>query len=210
MPTWNELYAQGVAPIEPLPWVERCMPALRDAHVERALDLGCGTGRHLTLLGRQGFSLCGMDIAPNGIEVSRRRIEDEGRSAMLVLAGMQDLPFAGGSFDAVLSIHVLYHATRAGMLRSMDEIARVLRPGGLFVGTLLSTRTWKYGEGEMLEPETFVQPRGPEAGVPHHYCDESESRSLLSGFELLDLHLDEFADEAGERQSHWEFLAQRA
>jgi tellurite methyltransferase len=209
MPTWDELYAQGVAPVEPLPWVERCVPALRDAGAARVLDLGCGTGRHLTYLGRNGFSLWGVDISPNGLLVSRRRLEDAGWPVRLALAGMQTVPFAGATFDAVLSIHVLYHATRAGMLGSMAEITRVLRRDGLFVGTLLSTRTWKYGEGEALEPKTFVQVRGPEAGVPHHYCDEDEARSLLNGFKVLDLHLDEFEDESGELQSHWEFLAQR-
>jgi SAM-dependent methyltransferase len=210
MPTWDELYAQGVAPVEPLPWVEQCLPALQSARVSNVLDLGCGTGRHLTFLGRQGFSIWGMDIAPNGIEISRRRLESEGQPVRLLLAAMHTVPFATGPFDAVLSIHVLYHASRAGMQSSMAEIGRVLRPGGLFIGTLLSTRTWKYGEGEMLEPQTYVQPRGPEAGVPHHYCDEAEARSLLSGFSLLELHLDEFSDEAGELQSHWEFLAERA
>jgi tellurite methyltransferase len=209
MPTWDELYAQGVAPVEPLRWVEQCVPALRDAKAARVLDLGCGTGRHVTYLERNGFSIWGVDIAPNGLLVSRARLEADGRPVRLALAGMQAVPFATATFDVVVSIHVLYHATRTGMLGSIAEIARVLRPGGLFIGTLLSTRTWKYGEGEALEPETFVQARGPEAGVPHHYCNETEARTLLSEFRLLDLHLDEFEDESGELQSHWEFLVQR-
>jgi SAM-dependent methyltransferase len=210
MPTWDELYAEGVAPVEPLPWVEKVTPKLRQAGVRDVLDLGCGTGRHLTYLGHEGFILWGTDIAPNGLAVSRARLEGGWLPARLALSTMDLLPFASSAFDAVLSTHVLYHATRAGMLDALSEIVRVLRPDGLFAGTFLSTRTWKYGEGDSLEPHTFVQRRGPEAGVPHHYCDELEARALLNGFAVLDLHLDEFEDDAGERQSHWEFLAQRA
>ena len=51
-----------------------------------------------------------------------------------------------------------------------------------------------------------MQPRGPEAGVPHHYCDEAELRALLADFTLLALRLDE-ADRDGERHSHWEVIA---
>jgi len=123
---------------------------------------------------------------------------------------MRAVPFAAGSFDAVISIHVLYHATRSGVQAAVHEARRVLRGGGLFVCTFLSTRAWKFGEGQQLEEDTFVQARGPEAGVPHHYCDESTAAALLDGFNVLDLHLDEFLDEGEERQSHWEVLARRA
>jgi SAM-dependent methyltransferase len=122
---------------------------------------------------------------------------------------MTALPFADRAFDAVISIQVLYHATRAGMERAFAEIARVLPPGGPFIVSLLSTRTWKFGEGEQLEPLTYVQPRGLEAGVPHHYCDEAEARALLSGFDIERLELDEHPDEDGNIDSHWEIRARR-
>jgi tellurite methyltransferase len=209
MPTWDELYAQGLRPAEPLPWLVTAAERMRSSGVRRVLDLGCGTGRHLVHLGRLGFQLWGTDIAPHGVAHSRAWLEQEGLAARLALADMRAVPFESASFDAVVSTHVLYHATRAGVQIAIDEIRRVLRPGGLFVGTFLSTRTWKYGEGQLLEEDTYVQARGPEAGVPHHYCDAATAMALLTRFWLLDVHLDEFLDEAGDRQSHWEVLAQR-
>jgi SAM-dependent methyltransferase len=122
---------------------------------------------------------------------------------------MRALPFRGDRFGAVIAYHVLYHGTRADMRRALAEIDRVLRDEGLFVGTLLSTRTWKHGEGRRLEDMTYVQERGPEAGVAHHYCDEAEARALLSGFEVDSLALDEFSDDDGHRHSHWQFIAIR-
>lgn len=207
MPTWDELYADGFTISEPLPWVVEAIPTLRDAGVRDVWDLGCGLGRHLVRLGRAGFTLWGSDASPQGLRHSRAWLIREGLPARLARADMRLAPFAAAAFDAVVSTHVLYHATRAGMTQALGEVTRVLRPGGLFVGTLLSTRAWKHGEGEELEPNTFVQARGPEAGVPHHCSDEAEVRALLANFTILRLQLDEELDVAGDRHSHWEILA---
>jgi hypothetical protein len=95
------------------------------------------------------------------------------------------------------------------VLRAFAEVSRVLCDEGVFVGTLLSPRTWKYGEGGYLERSTYVQERGPESGIVHHYCDEADARALLSGFDVDSLALDEFSDDEGRRHSHWQFVASR-
>ena len=210
MPTWDELYAAGYVFGEPLAWIRESLQPLLAAGTGSVLDVGCGTGRHLVWLEQHGFAAWGTEISPHGLRQSREALQLLEAPVRLALADMRSLPFGAATFDAIVSTQVLYHATRAGMQTALAEIERVLRPGGLFVGSFLSTRTWKYGEGERLERDTFVQPRGPEAGVPHHYCDEDEVRSLLSNFKLLALHLDEYRDEAGQLQSHWEVRAQRS
>ncbi|MGI8552507.1 MAG: class I SAM-dependent methyltransferase [Dehalococcoidia bacterium] len=210
MPTWNELYASGFTVTEPYPWVVQSRAALVAAGAHRVLDLGCGRGRHLVWLAREGLEAWGTDSSPIGVQGSRLWLEHESLPACVALADMRSLPFATAAFDAVISIHVLYHASRRGMQTALAAVARVLRPGGIFVATFLTTRAWKYGEGECLEPHTFVQMRGPEAGIPRHYCDEAEVRTLLTDFRVDRIHLDEFRDEAGDLQSHWEVLAARA
>jgi len=208
MPTWDELYAdETVAPADPHPWVVRSLDMLQSAGVRRVLDLGCGGGRHLVLLGREALDVWGTDASPRGLRQSQQRLENAETPARLALADMRAVPFADDAFDAVIAIHVLYHGGRADVHRGLGEVRRVLRPGGLFVGTFLSNRSWKYGEGERLEQETYVQARGPEAGVPHHYCDETGVRALLAGLTIERLNLDEYQDEAGDRHSHWEVFA---
>jgi SAM-dependent methyltransferase len=212
MPSWDELYAdRAVLPIpdEPEPFVVHALEALLAPRSTPVLDLGCGGGRHLVWLEREGFAAHGADSAPNGLAHARAWLQREERPARLALADMGALPFADGSFGAVIAHHVLYHGTRRAMRRALAEVARVLRREGLFVGTLLSTRTWKHGEGEARERATFVQERGPEAGVLHHYSDEADARALLAGFDLDSLALDEFSDDDGHRHSHWQFVAAR-
>lgn len=212
MPTWDELYADPAilpVPDEPEPFVTRSLEALAAPGSTPVLDVGCGGGRHLLWLERHGFAAYGTDRAPNGLARTRELLRSGERAVRVALADMRALPFADATFGAVIAHHVLYHGTAADVRRAIGEAGRVLRDEGLFVGTLLSTRTWKHGEGERLEPATFVQRRGPEAGVVHHYCDEAAARDLLAGFDVDGLALDEFSDDDGHRHSHWRFVATR-
>jgi SAM-dependent methyltransferase len=212
MPSWDDLYADPTAlaiPEDPEPLVVRALEALPAPGSTTVLDIGCGGGRHLVWLERQGFRGHGMDSAPHALAHALARLRRDGRPVRVALADMRALPFASDRFGAVIAHKVLYHGTRADMERAVDEVGRVLRDEGLFVGTLLSTRTWKHGEGRCLERGTYVQERGLEAGVVHHYCDEAEARALLAGFDVDSLALDEFSDEDGNMHSHWQFLAIR-
>ena len=212
MPTWDELYADPTllpVPDEPEPFVTRALDALPAPRSTPVLDIGCGAGRHLLWLERQGFNAFGTDRAPNGLGLTRELMRRDGHTVRVTLADMGALPFASASFGAVIAHHVLYHGVVADVRRAIGEAGRVLRDEGLFVGTLLSTRAWKYGEGRRLEPATYLQERGPEAGVAHHYCDEAGARALLAGFDVDGLALDEFSDDDGNRHSHWRFVATR-
>jgi SAM-dependent methyltransferase len=210
MPTWDELYADPAllpVPDEPESFVTRALEGLAAPRATPVLDVGCGAGRHLLWLERHGFAAYGTDLAPNGLARTRDLLRHEGGSVRVALADMRELPFADGSFGAVIAHHVLYHGVTADVRRAIAEAGRVLRDEGVLVGTLLSTRAWKHGEGERLEPSTFRQERGPEAGVVHHYCDEVGARELLADFDVDGLALDEFSDDEGHRHSHWRFVA---
>jgi len=90
----------------------------------RILDIGCGTGENMAALGFQ----TGIDFAPQAIAYCRTR-----GLTRTVVASATALPFADASFDAAVSCDVLCQRSIAHKPELLDETARVVAPGGLFV-----------------------------------------------------------------------------
>ena len=96
----------------------------------RSLDLGCGYGRALGLLFDQGYcNLIGFDPAPAMIAAARDRFP---AISFEELESPPKLPLADASVDAALLFSVLTCVpTDEGQRAIVDEVRRVLRPGGL-------------------------------------------------------------------------------
>lgn len=93
---------------------------------EQILDVGCGNGVHLHELAERAHRgrVYGMDLSPGMLTSARLH-----SAAALIAGDAQHLPYADGSFDRLLAMHMLYHVPdRNGALA---EIRRVLRPDGV-------------------------------------------------------------------------------
>lgn len=177
----------------------------------RALDLGCGVGRHALLFARLGFDVSAVDLAEAGLAEVRKSAEAEGLTIDARTAPMTALPFADGEFDYVLSFNVLYHGAPDVVRTAIAEIRRVLRPGGIFQGTMLSKRNAGFGLGTEVAPDTFVREAGDDMDDsdkvhPHFYCDAAGLVALYDGFELLSLR---DAVHKKPRSWHWHLVAER-
>ena len=105
---------------------------------DRVLDLGCGIGNILIALAeRTDFSLppVGVDVSPDLIRIGEREIARAGLQDRIKLqvAPATHLPFEDGSFDVVVTSHVLKHLDDETLLTSFREVVRVLRSGGRFL-----------------------------------------------------------------------------
>jgi SAM-dependent methyltransferase len=90
----------------------------------RLLDVGCGTGRVSARAASLGALVSGVDVAPSMVAAAAARVPD----GSFVVGSAEALPFADGSFDAVVANFVLLHVGRQDA--ALREMARVLRPGG--------------------------------------------------------------------------------
>jgi SAM-dependent methyltransferase len=91
----------------------------------RVLDLGCGRGGVVELI-RDDVGLAA------GLDPDSPSLESHRASGMPILRGVgEHLPFAGGSFDLVVSVWVLEHLKEPSTV--FREVRRVLRPGGHFI-----------------------------------------------------------------------------
>ncbi|MDQ3693358.1 MAG: class I SAM-dependent methyltransferase [Chloroflexota bacterium] len=97
----------------------------------RVLELGCGPG-DLWLVNRErvppNWSITLTDASPGMVRGAARRLGDDQPRYQFGVADAETLPFADGSFDAVLAHFMLYHVPDRP--RAFAEIRRVLRPDG--------------------------------------------------------------------------------
>jgi ubiquinone/menaquinone biosynthesis C-methylase UbiE len=101
----------------------------------RMLDLGCGTGT-LVLLARRRHPdamVIGVDGDPTILGIARRKARRAGIAVQLDEGMAYALPYADGSFDAVVSTLTFHHLTPSQQERALVEVRRVLRPGGRLV-----------------------------------------------------------------------------
>jgi tellurite methyltransferase len=205
---WDERWAmpEGRADwLVPDPAVAALVPVLKARGAQDMLDLGCGVGRHAFLFAEHGFAVEAIDGAPAGLDFARREAAARGLRLGLRQADADALPFADDGFDYVLSWNVIFHGTMGDVGRRLAEIWRVLKPGGLYQGTMLSKRDAQFGRGRLVAPDTFIRSSDPKAH-PHYYCDLVGLAALFAGFELLSLTHEE---QRRPGSWHWHILVER-
>ena len=176
----------------------------------RVLDLGAGVGRHALALARQGFAVAALDAAPEGIAEINRIAAAEGLTVDARIGMMTDLPFADGAFDHVLSWNVIYHGDEEVLRTAIAEIARVLKPGGTFLGTMLSARRIPVelakAPGREISSNTWVF-EGPGDKVhPHYFCTGRDLLELFAAFEVFRL---EDREHETPGSWHWHLVLER-
>jgi 2-polyprenyl-3-methyl-5-hydroxy-6-metoxy-1,4-benzoquinol methylase len=172
-----------------------------------ALDIGCGIGRHALALASIGFQVTGIDGSGSGLVHAARDAERHGLSIDFRNGSMLALPLADASCDYVLAWNVIYHGDRDVVDKCVAEIARVLKPGGTYHGTMLSKRNRNFGAGREVAPDTFVIDAVSDKAHPHFYCDARTLANIFTGFEPLSL-IDREHSQPG--SWHWHLVATRS
>jgi ubiquinone/menaquinone biosynthesis C-methylase UbiE len=112
------------------PWPE-VETFLDDRRGRRALDVGCGNGRHAELLADHADAVVGLDVSRGLLGEARVRAIEHGFETALVQGDAASLPFDGDRFDLGVYVATLHHLRpRTRRVASLDELARVLAPGG--------------------------------------------------------------------------------
>ncbi len=191
---------------EPEPAVLALADELRRRGRLRVLDLGCGVGRHAVALGEAGLSVAALDASRAGLEVLAAALETASLDVRPVEGQMTALPFADDCFDAVVSWNVIYHGSESVVRMAIAQIRRVLRPRGLYLGTMLSKRNVHFGQGQEVAADTWQKPGEGDKDHPHYYCDALRLVQLFEGFELRSLR---DAPQGKPGSYHWHLLAER-
>jgi SAM-dependent methyltransferase len=150
----------------------------------RVLDVGAGSGRAAVgvLLARPKATVTGLDIYSGywGIDdntperfMANARIAGAADRAEARTGDMRDIPFEDAAFDAVISAYAIDHLGQEGRVKSVGEVARVLKPRGEFLLLIVNVDWWS----GMFSPHAIAH---------HPRQDPAEWRALLErgGFEV--------------------------
>ncbi|MGE0362594.1 MAG: class I SAM-dependent methyltransferase [Vicinamibacterales bacterium] len=129
---------------------------------QRVLDAGCGGGRNLVYLLREGFEVYGTDADPTAVAAIRTLAGELAPGTppdRFRVEPIEQPSFAAASMDVVLANAVLHFARDHAHFDAMvDGLWRVLKPGGLLFARLASTigmadRMHPLGDGRFLLPD---------------------------------------------------------
>lgn len=151
----------------------------------QVLEFGCGTGTTAVHHAPHVAHITATDIAENMLEIGKQRAEEAGVENITFKCGaLRDLGSEAESYDAVLGLNILHLVD--DRKAELEEVARVLKPGGIFVSsTVCCSRS-------ILRFITLLIPIGKLFGLlPDFYViDEDE-------------YIQEIKDAGFEIASHW-------
>jgi SAM-dependent methyltransferase len=97
------------------------------------LEVGCGVGNNIIPIAKLGFKAYGIDISDYAILETKRRSLQENVSLELKSGSIEQLPYESNFFSFVIDRSVLTCTSPEVITKSLDEIFRVLKPGGFFM-----------------------------------------------------------------------------
>lgn len=196
---------------------------LGDVTGRDVLEIGCGSAPCARWLAEQGARPVGLDISMAMLARGVAAMDATGptpesvdvRRVPLVQAGAENLPFADGSFDVVCSAFgaVPFVADSAQVMR---EVARVLRPGGLWVFSVNHPMRWIFPDDPSEKglvamfpyfdrtPYVELDDDGSATYVEHHRTIGDRVRELVAaGLEVYDIIEPEWPEHLDREWGQW-------
>jgi ubiquinone/menaquinone biosynthesis C-methylase UbiE len=150
--------------------------------VERALDVGCGNGRHSELLTDVADEVLAVDASRRLLDTARERVGDEAAGSLLQ-GDASRLPVQADAIDLALYVATIHHLpSRAARLASLDELGRMLRPDGRALAGTWSTAHDRFDADADAEAgfDTIIEwtlPGGETVDRFHHIYAPAEFRA---------------------------------
>ena len=156
----------------------------------RLLDIGCGTGSFLREVKRNfpRLAVTGLDLSEPYLALASRRLSDWSRVA-LIPGAAESMPFADGKFDIVSCIYLFHELPPVVRRAVVDEIRRVLKPGG----TLIMADSLQTGDEPAYDAVLDYFPIAFHEPYYASYLSEDLDRLFSPGFTLEERSLAYFS-----------------
>ena len=149
--------------------------------------LDCGAGGNcppLALFSEFGYKTYGIELNDSQIEEAKKFSKEHNIELNISKGDMRKLPFEDESISCIYSYNTIFHMKKVDITKAVNEIKRVLKPGGICFINFLSINDSDYGQGEKIGEGEFVQTERCEK-VIHTYYDFEEAEKHFKGMDIL-------------------------
>ena len=122
------------------------------------LELGVGDGKNLRARESSDAHFIGLDFSPAALRICRSDPQLAG--VHLLLGDACQIPIRSSSVDLVYAHHILGHLSSSLQSLLMEEVLRVLKPGGMLALTVFASGDMREGKGEEVEASTYLRGDG--------------------------------------------------
>jgi ubiquinone/menaquinone biosynthesis C-methylase UbiE len=187
---WDQLYSrEDYSPIAPytdaIAFLARSFS--KQGNGKRLLEVGCGVGQNIAYAHWvMGFDIFGIDYSENAISLAKLSLSHKNIQADLRVGDASRLPYESEYFDVCIERAVIQCNTLSKGAQIINEIYRVLRPGGYLCCSINAEMHSLYGNGSSLGNGDFYDPMHD--GIRHFYA-RRDIHDLFQAFNLLRLNL---------------------
>jgi len=138
---------------------------------KRVLEIGSGGGVDSSEFLRNGAEVVSADFSELSVKSANELFKEAGLNGNVLLSDAKLLPFNDSEFDVVYSYGVIHHIP--GVEKVLEEIKRVLRPGGMFMGMV-------YNKNSLLYSYSIIYLHGIKEGLLAQGMSEDELAAKFS------------------------------
>ncbi len=186
---WDNIYQKGLMNHGAKEDISHILELFKENNIKRILDLGCGSGRYIELLSKEGFIFYGIDLSGEAIKIANDMLKTGNLNAELVTGSMHKrLPYNDNFFDGIISIRAFYHGNLNEIRYGITELERILKSGGLIYLTLRrKVSKVRRLPHKYIAPRTYVPSEGNEKGIIHYFFNKKLIRKEFHNFKLIEL-----------------------
>lgn len=178
---------------------------------KKILDCGAGGDQPpLSLFYEYGYQTYGIELNKEQLEKAKKYADNKGQKLNIETGDMLNLKFNDQSFPFVYSYNSVFHMKKKEVCRAMNEMIRVLAPGGLLFVNFLSVNDHRCGLGPEVGEHEYEQM--DDLPVIHSYYESNEAECYFGGTEIIykeDRTLDRFYEGKKIRQGFIDYIIKK-
>lgn len=160
------------------------LPNIRGKSV---LEIGCGIGLDALEYAKHGAHVAAIDLSPICINLAKRYFSYHNLNGVLKIGNAEQLPYKDNEFDVVVARQILMFTPDPQ--KAVDEMLRVLKPGGEAIALLHNRHSWYALLGKVTGTNLVAEAKDPPVNTLHSI---KEANQMFQRFSVVKIILDKF------------------